>query len=425
MQRRASRIVLMLALTLTPALIASAGAKEKVLHRFSGGSDGAYPSSRLLMDAAGNLYGTTDLGGNLNCNNGAPGSGCGVVFELTPSANGKWREKVLYAFVGQPDGLEPNGNLVFDARGNLYGTTGAGGTGTGCVAYKGCGTVFELSPHADGKWTETVLYSFQALSDGEFPAGLTLDAAGNLYGTTLVTAYELLPPGPHSAVWTEKTIYTPPFFLSPGLIFDSNGNLYGDTAAVLGGSGYGVVFQLKSSNGSWTETDLYDFLGGGNGGSPTTGLVFDKKGNLYGTGESGGNNQGIAFELKHSGDQWSEAMLYEFCSLNYCADGAYPTAGLVMDSDALYGTTYEGGACMVCGVVFKLAHTKDGWKETVLYDFRGGLHDGVGPMEPLILDRDGNLYGTASTQSSYSGYGIVFELMQPTASQRIRTLSTK
>jgi hypothetical protein len=405
---------------LPPSL--AAGAKEKILYRFTGKKDGGSPSSSLTMDASGNLYGTTGLGGDLSqCSN----NGCGTVFELKPSAKGQWQETVLYAFKGSSDGSYPGGNLVFDGSGNIYGTTSFGGTGTACN--QGCGTVFELSPNKDGTWTESILFSFQGEPDGASPEGLTSDASGNLFGITPGSgnhnngiAYELSPPRRKHSSWTEKVLYefsNQDGTLNPVLVSDNRGNLYGTYYVIdvqFCSFGCGAVFELKHANGQWQETDLYDFLGGGNGGQPAAGVIRDSKGNLYGTAAEGGNNFGIVFELGPSGGKWKETMIYNFCSRNNCVDGAFPLAALVMDSNGvLYGTTAWGGGSVcgstLCGVVFSLAHTDGGWKETVLHAFRGGKSDGVEPVESLILDQKGNLYGTAG--SSYGdGAGVVFEV---------------
>jgi uncharacterized repeat protein (TIGR03803 family) len=407
MQRRRFLRCFTLSLIAALTLCALAHATGKVLYRFTGGADGAGPSSSLVMDASGNLYGTTYDGGSTS---GSCGSGCGVVFELTRSGS-DWKESVLYAFQGVPDGAHPTGNLLFDTSGNLYGTTSRGGASTNCQS-EGCGTVFELSPNSGG-WTETVLYNFQNSSDGVGPAGLTFDASGNLYGTTAGrSVYELSPSQQRGGAWVEHTLYsvgggTP----NPGLIFDGQGNLYGtyydlDFQFCNPFFGCGAVFELKPGHGQWIETDLYHFLGSGNGGQPAAGVIRDSKGNLYGTGAEGGNNFGIVFELSRSGGRWKESMLYNFCSRNNCVDGAFPLAGLVMDGNGvLYGTTEWGGKCFYCGVVFKLAHTKNGWKETVLYSFQGV----GGPVESVILDAQGNLYGTAG--SSFVN-GLVFEVTQ-------------
>jgi hypothetical protein len=411
-----------LVLLLIPA--AWAATHEKVLYRFTGGTDGAFPSSNLLVDASSHLYGTASRGGDQkNCTGSVPG--CGVVFELTPSGNGAWQESVLHAFQGGTDGLEPRGNLVVDAAGNIYGTTYGGGTGTRCTAVPGCGTVFELSRKADGSWKETVLYSFQDGADGALPIGLTIDASGNLYGSTITggiefgTVFELSPPGRSGSAWKETTVYSYQAFeiqANPGLVLDAIGNLYGSWYQLYSCyPGCGVVFELKRVANSWQETDLYAFPGGGNGGEPMDGVIFDSKGHLYGTGAEGGNNWGIAFELKHYGGQWREAMVHNFCSRNNCADGASPQAPLVFDNAGdLYGTTQAGGtgcAFPGCGVVFKLAHTATGWKETVLHNFRGAP-DGAFPIEGLTLGGQGNLFGSTPLggTSANGGYGTVFEV---------------
>ena len=418
MQRRGILISLIFCLTTPLALNLWAHAKEKVLYQFTGGADGGYPTSSLLMDSSGNLYGTTGYGGSIggSCGN----SGCGVVFELTPSAGGGWKESVVYAFQGAPDGTGPSGNLLFDAAGNLYGTTSRGGSSTNCEQ-SGCGTIFELSPHS-GSWTETVLYNFQNTPDGALPAGVIFDALGNLYGTAYGgsngrgVVYKLSPPKQKRGKWTEKILYSFSGFgviPNPGLVFDGEGNLFGtyyDIDVQFCSVGCGAVWELTHADGQWTETDIYDFLGGGNGGQPAAGVIRDSKGNLYGTGADGGNNFGMVFELRHRDGQWKESMLHNFCSRNNCADGAFPLAGLVMDANGtLYGTTYWGGTCVYCGVVFKMSRINNTWKETVLYNFQGG--DGSGPQQSLILDAQGNLYGTAGS-SFGDGAGIVFEVTQ-------------
>ena len=423
MQRCRISILLILVVYLLLATTGQAAVHEKVLYRFVGGTDGAHPSSSLLLDAAGNLYGTTVDGGNLpNCFSGL---GCGVVFKLTPpSGNGKWKETVLYAFQGGTDGLEPTGGLVFDNAGNLYGTTYGGGTGTACTYVPGCGTVFELSPKG-GHWIEKVLYSFQNGTDGALPSGLTIDASGNLYGTTIAggaagrgTVYELSPPQHKRGQWAETTLYAFQDFeiqANPGLVFDPKGNLYGTWYQLYSCyPGCGAVFELKHAGKYWQETDLYDFRGGGNGGEPMAGIVFDDKGHVYGTGAEGGNNQGIAFEVTCSGNQWTEVILYTFCSQNNCADGADPYAPLIFDqSGNLYGTTVGGGTgCSFnssCGVVFKLTPGKFGWTETVLHNFKGSP-DGSNPTQGVIFDKSGNIYGTTPNGGASGGYGTVFEL---------------
>ena len=277
-----------------------------MLYSFSGGTDGAEPYAGVVMDAAGNLYGSTDFGGNLNCNEWE-GFGCGTVFKLNKADD----ETVLYSFGGAPDGAKPYAGVVMGAAGNLYSTTFNGGNVT-CANTSGCGTVFMLD--ITGK--EKVLYNFSGAPDGANPeAGVVMDAAGNLYGTTF----------------------------------------FG------GASGDGTVFKLDTAG---KETVLYSFSGTPDGANPVGGLVMDVAGNLYSTTFNGGNvtctnasGCGTVFKLDTTGN---ETLLYMFSG---GADGAYPTGGLVMDAAGnLYGTTFEGGdlSCMFanmglgCGTVFKL-----------------------------------------------------------------------
>ncbi len=423
MQRR--RLLIPLAFALSLLLVGSAEARSKktVLYTFSGGGDGGGPSSDPIFDASGNLYGTTFDGGDLGC--GEYGPGCGVVFELMPSTNGQWQEKVLYAFQGGPDGYQPSGNLILDTAGNLYGTTFGGGNETNCQNGfdHGCGTVFELSPNPDGSWTKTTLYSFQGgKADAANPSGLIMDPEGQLYGATFdsredqSTIFELTPPIPPNDSWTETVLYnfTGPFNgdgwgPNGALVFDNHYNLYGTTQ--YGGISQhcilncGTVFELKHAGQGWKDKILYDFRGGGNGYQPWAGVVFDKEGNLYGTTVSGGNNEGIAFELKHVNGRWKEQMLYNFCSRNYCADGFRPN-GLTMDRDEiLYGTTEGPGG----GLIFRLGKSKNGWKETVLYTFKIKL-DGWGPSDMVL--RKGVFYGTTGSGGIGcvpGGCGTVFE----------------
>jgi uncharacterized repeat protein (TIGR03803 family) len=281
-----------------------------VLHTFTYDAHGAYPTASPILDAAGNLYGTTCAGGT------SPGlNGGGTVFELTPTADGDWTETVLYEFGWVPfgwDGAHPYASLTLDAAGNLYSTTGYGGPYGRHGAYVGFGTVFELTPTAGG-WTEGVLYSFSTVHlDGTDPrGGLISDAAGNLYGTTsgyggygYGTVFELT--RNRRAVregWTEKVLHT--FNGTDGagprasLILDAAGNLYGTTVG--GGTyGYGTVFELTPiAGGGWTERVLHNFNNDGtDGANPYGGLIFDAAGNLYGTTAWGGTyGTGTVFEI--------------------------------------------------------------------------------------------------------------------------------
>jgi uncharacterized repeat protein (TIGR03803 family) len=277
---------------LTPAV--GGGWAEKVLHSFGGsGSDGIEPQSSLLIDGAGNLYGT--------CGGGTYHKG--MVFELTPSAGGNWTENVLHEFTGT-DGAGPLASLIFDAAGNLYSTTAAGGT-------YNKGTVFELTPAAGGIWTEQVLYSFGNGTDGVNPyAGLIFDAVGNLYGTTYLggtynqgTVFELTPAA--GGGWAEQVLHNFNFDSSDGRGPDSGlvlyaGNLYGTTGSggVYNNPG-GTAFELMpAAGGGWIEQVLHSFGSGTDGSTPVGGLIFDSVGNLYGMTTYGGTyNLGTVFEF--------------------------------------------------------------------------------------------------------------------------------
>jgi uncharacterized repeat protein (TIGR03803 family) len=394
--------------------------KEKALYSFhyageGCGSDGCVPYAGLIFDGSGNLYGTTSYGGAGNCD-------CGTVFELSPNGGGGWTETVLYSFTGGSDGQNPSQGLVFDNAGNLFGVTPYGGS-QNCG--NGCGVVFELQ-HLSGGWSYSTIYSFTGNPDGAIPdAGLIFDGKGNLYGTTadggvnthgsLGTVFELTPND--NGNWTESVIYS---FgtrrgngASPnGLIFDGVGSLYGTTQA--GGqcnsneTGCGIVFQLKPVSGAWKESILYSFKGGIDGEVPTAGLALDKAGHLYGTTSAGGDyEQGTVFEVAHSKHGWSETVLHSFGG----SDGALPYAGLILDKAGnLYGTSYRGGA-FASGAVYELKRLKSGWTENVLYSFTGG-NDGNGPVAGLIFDAKANLYGTTLYGGSGDNGGVAFEIMR-------------
>jgi uncharacterized repeat protein (TIGR03803 family) len=313
--------------------------QEIVLHAFTGGTDGANPQGSLVRDKAGNLYGTTTAGG---------ASGVGTVFKVTGKI-----ETVLYSFAGGTDGADPEARLAMDATGNLYGTTAAGGT-------SGNGTVFKLAPPTiqGGKWTESVLYNFGTGTDGATPvAGVSFDAAGNLYGTTSAggahgygTVFQLTP----GTGWKENILHNfqnaadgaVPY---AGLISDKSGNFYG--AATEGGTGGGgTVFELSPSNGSWTFTVLYSVPGWGISGTFRD-LLRDASGNLYGTTHcDGNNNAGTVYKLAPSGSTWTYTLLYTFTG---GSDGLYSFSNLALRLGSLYGTTAYGGS-HGAGVVFQI-----------------------------------------------------------------------
>lgn len=385
-----------------------AAAQEVILHPFGHfNANGLNPYSSLISDYAGNLYGTTYYGGNRNV---------GTVFELTPAASGGWTETVLYSFGENASG--PYAGLIFDTAGNLYGTTFAGGI-------YATGAVFELTPSSSGGWTEKVLHSFNRTSDGAYLyTGLAIDASGNLYGTTSTgavydygTIFELSPAA--DGTWTETVLHyfdnTGNFgFHGNALTLDAAGNLYG-TAADGGPYGAGTVFELTpTGNGQWSKTVLHAFNSSGNDGErPYAGVSFDASGNLYGTTYTGGSGTcvgggcGTVFELTSTGNgKWTEKILHNFESNN---DGSYPQGGVILDAvGKVYGTTTEGGA-HDDGVVFELSPTGRGrWTEDLLHVFASGK-DGWEPWSGLLFDASGNLYGTTVNGGVY-GYGTVFEI---------------
>ncbi|HEX8816338.1 MAG TPA: choice-of-anchor tandem repeat GloVer-containing protein [Terriglobales bacterium] len=377
----------------TAASIA-ASAQVTVLHDFKD-TDGATPNGSLLFDTNGNLYGTTMSGGSNNV---------GAVYTLTPS-NGKWAEKVIHNFK-DIDGSLPQGGLVFDTNGNLFGTTTKGGT-------KSDGTVFKLIPN-NGKWTEAVVHDFSGL-DGSTPQSTLLFATtGDIYGVTSTggakndgAVFALVP---SSDKWTETVIHS--FNGGDGgapwgaLIADAKGNLYGTTSAD-GVNSAGTVFELVQSKGKWTEKVLYSFNStNGDASTPYGALLADSNGNLYGTSSKGGaNGAGAVFELTRGTEGgYTESVLYSF--LNNGSDGTAPWGGLVMDTSGnLWGTTSAGGSKGM-GTIFELTSDGTGWLETVMHNFN--VTSGATPYSGLILDTAGNLYGTTSAGGT-NGKGIVFE----------------
>jgi uncharacterized repeat protein (TIGR03803 family) len=411
------RILAIMAVTLILANSAW-GRVDKILYTFTGGADGNAPSA-LIFDGAGNLYGTTPGGGSGACQN-LNYVGCGTVFELMRNADGTWTKKVLYEFMGGDDGAYPPAGLIFDGKGNLYGTTEGGGPGDCAIGpVPGCGGVFELMPNSDGTWTESVLYSFTDSQDGAFPlSGLILDGAGNLYGTAIdgggATGLSpvLFKLSPSTGGWTESVLYNFAPFSSPGsLIFDSAGNLYG-TNSTDDGYGNGGVFQLTPNpTGYWTRHLLHQFTGGNDGAMPATGLIFDSAGNLYGATSGGGAfGYGNVFRFTPNlKGGWSEHVLHQFTDGK---QGGSPAAGLTRDAAGnLYGTTYHGGNLANCsggcGVAFELTPTAHGWKESVLWSFAD--HPGAYPAAVPVLDTAGNLYGT-TTGDGTTTVGSVFEI---------------
>jgi len=385
-----------LVLSLALAIHAAQAQTFSVIHRFKGSpSDGATPMASLIADSVGNLYGTTQYGGAY---------GYGTAFELRPSL----KLTVLHSFCPAPlctgDGTEPLGGLLRDVAGNLYGTTV---DGPGAARN---GTVFRLSRTHSGQWNETILYDFPNFGPYGPRGTLISDSTGNLYGTTwgfdnvsgTGTVFKLAPS--KSIPWKQTTLYTFTGGLNDGggpmdgVTMDAAGNLYGTTYD--GGiASHGTVFEVTPTlTPPWSETILHQFTAGNDGGYSTAGLLLDAQGNLYGTTESDGvNSGGVVFKLSRGG---TETVLHAFCAVDAftCSDGRAPVAGVIADAQGnLYGTTQWGGlggGCEGrCGVVFKLDPLGN---ETVLYAFTGGADGGV-PTGGLYMDAGGNLYGTTST----------------------------
>ena len=388
-----------------------------VIHSFTGGGDGSNPTIGVTLDGGGNLYGGTSLGGNTSeyC-----GPTCGMIFKMAHAGSG-WIYYPLYLFTGQDGGA--GGQLTFGPNGGLYGIGGS--------------YAYNLRPPATRcssflcEWNDTVDWTFCC---GIYSAGgLTFDQAGNMYGADEFAGYINHCSGglgcgyifqlvPGSGGWTENVIYefhgTDGAHPTSGVIVDQAGNLYGTTAGLYGGDGNGNVFELTPSGaGYWNETILYSFQGGSDGEFPTGGVIFDSEGNLYGAASTGGaNNGGTVFELTSANGGWSFNLLFSLNGTGLWQGGV--TSSLIMDSAGnLYGTESYNGAHNL-GSVFKLTHMNGGWRYTSLHDFTGGS-DGAYPQGSLVMDSSGNLYGTTfaggNTGANCSvGYnyqcGVVFEI---------------
>jgi len=415
--------IVLFALSITLAHSAQAQTYT-VLYNFTGGSDGATPKTGLSMDGAGNLYGTTYTGGNTGNDcviNFLTDTGCGTVFKVAHSGSG-WTFSSLYKFTGQSDGDPPSSRVVFGRDGALYGTATYGGDASCDPGYDGCGLVYRLSPQPTFcrsvlcPWLQTPVFTFHNYAtQGQFPSGdLIFDAQGNLYGTTIFggsnscggdgcgTVFELTPSG---GGWTENLLYAfsyPTPYPDTGVIFDRSGRLYGTTSSLTGQPG--SVFQLTNSGSGWIGNSLYVFSGTQNGYDVQAGLVFDQQGYLIGATQYGGpTNFGTIFQLNPlPNGSWNFNTIYD---LQQAAGG--PEANLTMDSAGnLYGTANVDGS-HTFGSVFKLTLTNQGWVYTDLHDFNRS--DGQNPISSVLIDANGNLYGTASAGGSH-GNGVVWEI---------------
>ncbi|HEY3638991.1 MAG TPA: choice-of-anchor tandem repeat GloVer-containing protein [Rhizomicrobium sp.] len=362
-----------------------------VIHNFTGNSDGGEPVNGLLMSSNGALFGTASSGGSSNM---------GVVFKV--SAKGD--ETILHTFTGGADGAMPNGGVIEDASNALYGTTTGGGA-------SGQGTIFRVKGNK-----EAVLYSFAGGTDGADPqAGLAMDAAGNLYGTTSSggssgngTVFELVAPKTKNGAWTETVLYsfgTGTDGATPigGVTLDAAGNLYG-TTSVGGASGYGAIFQLKPG-ATWTENILHSFQGTTDGSYPYAGLVSDAAGNLYGAATDGGTNGGGSiFELTPSGGSWNFSVISSVPG--WGISGTF--RDLMVDSSGnIYGTTHCDGS-YDAGTVYELSPSGGTWNYNLLHTFTGG-GDGLFSISNLVMKK-GKLYGTTQ-QGGANGDGVIYKII--------------
>ncbi|HEY1658297.1 MAG TPA: choice-of-anchor tandem repeat GloVer-containing protein [Candidatus Sulfotelmatobacter sp.] len=354
-------------------------------------NDGTGPLAGLAMDAKENLYGTASSGGVY---------GDGVVFKA--SRNGA--EMVLHSFGHGDDGSTPESSVIFDATGNLYGTTFVGGAFSS-------GTVFKIS----AKGTEAVLYSFGGVADGANPiAGLAMDKAGNLYGTTSAggtfnagTVFKVSPTGKHTVIYNFGQGVDDGSTPVAGITLDSEGNLYG-TTSVGGVAGYGTVFELKPSASAWKETILHQFELQNDGGTPYAGLIFDQSGNLYGAATQGGDGSGgggTVFELTPSGGRWSFKVLYGLAGWNI--SGTFRDLLLDSTTGIIYATTHCDGLDDA-GTVYALTPSSGSWIYNQLYTFTGGA-DGLYSFSNLVIDKSGYLYGT-TFQGGANGFGVIFRI---------------
>ncbi len=416
---RASAVLTLVILVISAAVTPPGAAAQmfKVLHTFTG-PDGISPQAGLTMDRAGNLYGTTASGGLQNCPPGPP-STCGTVFELIKTGP-NWTFATLYKFQDKNDGFYPTSTPTIGSDGTLYGTTYNGFNGP-----SNTGTVFKLNHLCAASscvnWKKTTIYRFaNNCCDGTNPAaGVTLDNSGNLYGTTYSgpsifgTVFKLSPEADGS--WTESVLYR--FHGLDGnspnapVLLDQYGDLLGTTISG-GTTGGGTVYQLTPVGNNWTEAVLHSFDPFTEGDDIYAGLTPDQAGNLYGATNSGSTccPFGSVFELSPAqGGGWNLSQLYIFQN----GQARYVYGNVVLDSAGnIYGVGWGGGK-YYWGQVFKLTPTQNGWSYTDLHDFADDS-DGANPYG-LLLGPDGNLYGTAAAGGSGQcgalyGCGTVWEI---------------
>ena len=373
----------------------------KLIYSFAGDADGEYTDTELVMDSAGNLYGTSVQGGTY---------ASGTVFQVTPEGV----HTVLYNFTGGADGGEPYKGVTLDAEGNLYGTAVTGGGGS-CEG--GCGVVFKLT-NSGGVWTQTVIHAFTG-ADGSGPGSpVSIDKHGNVFGTTptggkygMGVIYVLQPTG---SSWKFRVVHA----FTGGtdgaggsasrLLIDGLGNLYG-VCTVGGANGLGTVYEVSLVNGQVKFSTLYAFRLPPDGALPYSGLIFDRLGNLYGTTYyAGANGFGTVYKLTRGNGTWTESVLYSFQG---GPDGANPISSLVADaSGRLYGTTSAEGAACGCGTIFKMTRGSSGnWTERPLYRFPGTPNAGTS-YNGMVSDGAGHFYG-ATVNGGTADDGTIYEFI--------------
>jgi len=395
-----NKVALMMtaAAILCTATSGEAAVKETTLYSFTGGNDGSFPHAGVIGDGKGNLYGVTSSGG---------ANHSGVIFELRPPAEGEtaWTQTTLYTFTGGNDGANPQAALMMDAKGNLYGTTYSGGA-------SGNGVVFKLArlKHKD-TWTYRTLWSFTGGNDGGVPVGsLTMDSAGNLYGSTtqggtgvVGTVFELSPNGKK---WSESVLYNFTGNNDGGepmgnVLLGKDGNLYGTTAGY-GEFNYGVVYKLTAQGGgNWGFSVLHAFAGGSDGEVPRDGLIQDANGTLYGATAGFAESYGNVFQMNTDGSNYN--VIYSIIGgQGFTGNGPWQTVSMGTDG-TIYGTTYADGASSF-GEVFQLTpEAGNSWTPKVLYTFPGGA-GGQYSYSKVWLDKLGRLYGTTYGVAGQGGF---------------------
>jgi len=390
-------------------LVTGAAAQSYSILTSFNGSDGQYPQGSILLDRSGNIFGVTQYGGTGNT---------GVVYELVNEGGGRYFNRTLYNFACGTDGGYPLGGLVADSSGNLYGAT------AGCGAHS-VGVIYELA-RSGATYTERVIYTFTGGPDGAYPyADLAIDSQGRLDGTTVQgggggcrggcgVLFQLVRNG---GKWTERVLHqfknngVDGRYPDAGITLDSKGNIYGTTSAG-GADQYGIVFRLSPDKTGYQETILHYFYGVNDGCTLYSGVALDSSSNLYGvTYGCGKYGYGTVYQFKRSGKKHVNNVVLQFNGSN----GQLPmdSGGKVaVDySGNVYGTATLGGA-YGSGTVFKL--TGGSFVYTDLHDFDpSNRTDGFYPEGGVSLDHAGSLYGTTQGAGSYGDYGTVWRITSP------------